>query len=101
MIDRHNGMMLDFHPRLPLKLFHCIANLYLQLQLLCMEIFFLFLSPLCKNVWNAYPSSFLPLHTHRVVLVPRVHAAIQDHKVWRDREEDQEVTDNKVAGDHE
>ena len=53
------------------------------------------------NVCDAYSSFFLPLHTHRVVLVPRVHSAIQDHKVWRDREEKQEVTDNKVAGDHE
>ena len=26
MIERHNGIMFDFYPQLPLKLFHCIYS---------------------------------------------------------------------------
>ena len=52
-------------------------------------------------VREVYSPFLPPLHTHRVVLVPRVHVGIRDHKDWKDREDQQEVTGNKVAGDPE
>ena len=53
----------------------------------------------CTYVCEVYFPFILPLHTHRVVLVPRVHVGIQDLEDWMDRKDQQETTGDRVPGD--